>query len=547
MTCKFWWGNSPDNRKIHWVNWKQICKNKKQGGLGFRSIRDFNEALLAKQAWQCITKPDTLLSKVLKAKYFPKSDILHVKPSQNMSYTWNSILKASWILKKGGLWKIGNGENINIWHDNWLPEQPGHKIWSVASTVAPQKLVKDLILPISKNWNTSLVKHLFLPFEATQILNIPIINTNYPDEFYWPNTKDGVYTVKSGYHTLQDWKGKSSDPSTSNPIDSNPIWENIWQQQIPPKMNQPMWRINQNALPVRSNLIARGIHCNPLCPRCNAKIEDSNHVFRDCEWVKQVWFASQLTINFNKQDNKSFVDWVQDMFAQNQTKNNCTNLISSLCYHIWKARNMLIFQQKDIPVMVVVNKASQDLLEYTKQMEKGSTRHGANNLPRSNEIKWSPPPSIALKINVDAHCKGDGRWGLGWVVRNGDRICLGAAIQIVQARNVLEAEAKGLEEVLRSIHRFSDHNIIVELDSSTVVNAIQKKDYPRVYWGSIARNGGDLLCNLPNVSVCWGRRTGNKVAHLLARWTFNQPNSGWLTSVPPILFLISLLIWAFAK
>jgi hypothetical protein len=257
----------------------------------------------------------------------------------------------------------------------------------VASTIAPQKLVKDLILPISKNWNTSLVKHLFLPFEATQILNIPIINTNYPDEFYWPNTKDGVYTVKSGYHTLQDWKGKSSDPSTSNPIDSNPIWENIWQQQIPPKMNQPTWRINQNALPVRSNLIARGIHCNPLCPRCNAKIEDTNHVFRNCGWVKQVWFASQLTINFNKQDNKSFVDWVQDMFAQNQTKNNCTNLISSLCYHIWKARNMLIFQQKDIPVMVVVNKASQDLLEYTKQMEKGSTRHGANNSPRSNELK----------------------------------------------------------------------------------------------------------------------------------------------------------------
>jgi ribonuclease HI len=208
---------------------------------------------------------------------------------------------------------------------------------------------------------------------------------------------------------------------------------------------------------------------------------------------------------------------------------------------------MLIFQQKDIPVMVVVNKASQDLLDYTKQMEKVSTRHEANNSPRSNEIKWSPPPSTVLKINVDAHCKGDGRWGLGWVVRNGDGICLGAAIRIVQARNALEAEAKGLEEVLRSILRFSNHEIIVEMDSSTVVNAIQKKDYPRVYWGSIAINGGNLLCNLPNVSVCWGRRTGNKVAHLLARWAFNQPNSGWLTSVPPILFLISLLIWPFAK
>jgi hypothetical protein len=91
------------------------------------------------------------------------------------------------------------------------------------STRASPKQVKDLILPISKNWNTSLVKQLFLPFEANHILNIPIINTNYPDEFYWPNTKDGVYTVKSGYHAIQDWKGNSSDPSTSNPIGANPI------------------------------------------------------------------------------------------------------------------------------------------------------------------------------------------------------------------------------------------------------------------------------------------------------------------------------------
>jgi ribonuclease HI len=97
-------------------------------------------------------------------------------------------------------------------------------------------------------------------------------------------------------------------------------------------------------------------------------------------------------------------------------------------------------------------------------------------------------------------------------VWNEDGICLGAATRIVKAQNALEAEAKGLEEVLRSIHRFPEHSIIVEMDSSTVVKAIQTRDYPRVYWGSIARNGGDLLYNLPNVSVCWGRRTGNKVA-----------------------------------
>jgi hypothetical protein len=134
--------------------------------------------------WQCITRPESLLPKVLKAKYFPKCDFLNAKPSQNMSYTWNNILKAGWILKKGGLWKIGNGEKINVWHDNRLPEQIGFKTWSVEDKRPPQKYVKDLILPILKSWNHGLINRLFLPFEAHRIIKILIINNNYPDEFY---------------------------------------------------------------------------------------------------------------------------------------------------------------------------------------------------------------------------------------------------------------------------------------------------------------------------------------------------------------------------
>jgi hypothetical protein len=46
--CNFWWGSSTDKRKVHWVKWKDICNHKKKGGIGFRRLRAFNEALLAK-------------------------------------------------------------------------------------------------------------------------------------------------------------------------------------------------------------------------------------------------------------------------------------------------------------------------------------------------------------------------------------------------------------------------------------------------------------------------------------------------------------------
>jgi hypothetical protein len=62
MICRLWWGSNNDRKKIHWVKWGKICSHKKKGGLGFREFRAFNEALLAKQGWRCITQPDSMVA-----------------------------------------------------------------------------------------------------------------------------------------------------------------------------------------------------------------------------------------------------------------------------------------------------------------------------------------------------------------------------------------------------------------------------------------------------------------------------------------------------
>jgi hypothetical protein len=60
--------------------------------MGFRDYVDFNQALLAKQAWRMITNPESLCARLLKARYAVNGDLLSAKCPKKSFYTWRSVL-----------------------------------------------------------------------------------------------------------------------------------------------------------------------------------------------------------------------------------------------------------------------------------------------------------------------------------------------------------------------------------------------------------------------------------------------------------------------
>jgi hypothetical protein len=196
---QFWWGDDDNSNKMHWLAWWKLCYPKKEGGMGFRDFHSFNLAMLAKQIWRLVNEPNSLCARVLKAKYYPHGDILKAGPKAGSSFTWQSILAGLPTFKRGMIWRVGNGESINIWTDKWIPQSQDRMVITPRGGTVYTK-VSELIDPSTGSWDLQLLNEIFLSVDVGRIIQIPINIQGFDDFIAWSFTRHGRYTVRSGYH-----------------------------------------------------------------------------------------------------------------------------------------------------------------------------------------------------------------------------------------------------------------------------------------------------------------------------------------------------------
>ncbi|XP_057533011.1 uncharacterized mitochondrial protein AtMg00310-like [Amaranthus tricolor] len=88
--------------------------------MGFRDLKCFNQALLAKQVWRLYEGTNPQLSAVLKARYFKNDDVLAARRGFDPSFTWRSIWGSKSLLQESLGWRVGWGWTINARNDKWL-------------------------------------------------------------------------------------------------------------------------------------------------------------------------------------------------------------------------------------------------------------------------------------------------------------------------------------------------------------------------------------------------------------------------------------------
>ena len=173
----FFGGQRGNNRKVNWIKWQELCKPKAQGGLCFKELLRFNDALLAKQTWRLLDEPDSLFYKVFKAKYFPNSSVMEAKIPSSASYAWKSIIKGREVIRRGAIWRIGRGESIRVWGDNWLLGTDTNKVLSPCWHGAGNFTVSLFIDQTNCRWREDLLDYYLMDFEAAKVKAIPLPKT----------------------------------------------------------------------------------------------------------------------------------------------------------------------------------------------------------------------------------------------------------------------------------------------------------------------------------------------------------------------------------
>lgn len=150
--------------------------------------------------------------------------------------------------------------------------------------------------------------------EVQAICSIPIALETKADSLVWHFEPKGDYLVKSGYKIARE---KVSNMLSQIPVTSfqpsKKMWKLIWALKMPPKLKHFWWLVCKNVLATKDNLYCRKCAGTRLCPICQKYPEIVEHLLFGYEWVRAVWFGSDLKFNIDGGPNLSILKWSSDL------------------------------------------------------------------------------------------------------------------------------------------------------------------------------------------------------------------------------------------
>ncbi|CAN0827458.1 Putative ribonuclease H protein At1g65750 [Linum grandiflorum] len=464
--------------------------------------------MLGKQGWKFLTNPNALVSRVFKAKYFPRGDFLSAGLGNRPSYVWRSIHAAQMVVREGCRWRLGDGRSIKVFSEPWLREEQNCYLDTVPSLQLNDLTVNDLLIPNLRIWDEHLLNLLFCDRDIQAIRSMPPPMADGEDDVrIWRFEKRGEYSVRSAYRVAKD-----RDYTTTFWHDDSP-WLSLWRAPVQPKIKQLLWRILKGVASMRSNLQHRGVPVVDECAICSSESETAEHLFTRCSFATDCWRLSGLApwVEHVPGFGFDFKKWLFEVIQSGAAHR--IQQILSILWGIWRERNERVFNHHSTIAHIVVQRSLEDLREWLASQE---TNHHHQGRPPTCD-RWHPPDHGYLKCNLDAAIFPK-HIGLGLVIRDDVGRPLHYAMQRRPGRyEAREAEVTALAEALGWVRDMGYETCIFETDCQPVAQAVNGTTSDISEFGIRVAQCRAILAEKSQFTVNWVRRNRNRVAHELAR------------------------------
>ncbi|KAL2243629.1 UNVERIFIED_CONTAM: hypothetical protein Sindi_0480900 [Sesamum indicum] len=314
------------------VAWKDLCRPKEEGGLGFKDITLLNRALMAKKLCDIIRCDRTSIWVTWLYQGRLRDTSIWTISEQGGSWGWRKLLRLRIFLRSMVDYKIGDGRRFYLWQDPWHHLGPLRDTFPRGPRLLRLEESTKLCTVISGGeWQWPPITD----FECLEITHtLPTIYGG-EDHIIW-RFDHGIPTTQTLYR-LFDPPGPKVD------------WYSLLSGSLKiPRHLFILWLAILGKLATTDKPWL--VHLGP-CILCNdGATETHDHLFFQCRFSRRCITEIQKIIRFSWPNR----DWMTDIIwasrrwrGQHIINMSYRALLASCVYHIWKERNLRRFEQTE--------------------------------------------------------------------------------------------------------------------------------------------------------------------------------------------------------